>query len=45
MAVSGDRKIDPDGRCKTSVGSTVDVPNATWSNTIGVPELIPVLVK
>jgi len=22
-----------------SVGSTVDVPNATWSNTIGDPEL------
>jgi hypothetical protein len=35
VAVSGDRKIDSDGRCKTSVGSTVDLPNATWSNTIG----------
>jgi hypothetical protein len=35
VAVSGDRKIGPDGRCKTSVGSTVDVPNATYTNTIG----------
>ena len=25
-----------------SVGNTVDVPNATWSNTIGAPELITV---
>jgi hypothetical protein len=36
------RKIDADGRCKTPVGSTVDVANATWSNTIGAPELIAV---
>jgi len=42
VAVSGERKIDADGRCKTSVGSTVDVPNATWTNTIGAPELIAV---
>lgn len=37
IAVSGDRKIDADGRCKTSVGNTVDVPNATYKNTIGSP--------
>jgi hypothetical protein len=42
VAVSGDRKIGPDGRCKTPVGSTVDVANATWTNTIGAPELIAV---
>lgn len=42
VAVSGGRKIDADGRCKTAVGSTVDVANATWTNTIGAPELIAV---
>jgi hypothetical protein len=42
VAVSGGRKIDADGRCKTPVGSTVDVENATWTNTIGAPELITV---
>ncbi len=42
VAVSGGRKIDADGRCKTPVGSTVDVQNATWTNTIGAPELITV---
>ena len=42
VAVSGGRKIDADGRCKTDVGNTVDVPNATWSNTIGASELITV---
>jgi hypothetical protein len=41
-AVSGGRKIEADGRCKTPVGSTVDVANATWTNTIGAPELIAV---
>ena len=39
VAVSGGRKIGPDGRCKTSVGSTVNVANATYSNTIGAPVL------
>ncbi len=39
VAVSGGRTIDADGRCKTSVGNTVDVPNATWKNTIGTPLL------
>ena len=42
VAVSGGRKIEADGRCKTPVGSTVDVANATWTNTIGAPELIAV---
>ena len=40
VAVSDDRKIDNNGRCKTAVGNTVDVANATWTNTIGDPELI-----
>jgi hypothetical protein len=42
VAVSGGREIGPDGRCKTSVGSTVDIENASWTNTIGGPELIAV---
>jgi hypothetical protein len=42
VAVSGGRKIDSDGRCKTEVGNTVDVPNATWTNTIGAGEFITV---
>ncbi len=36
---SGDRKPGPDGKLP-SVGSTVDVENAIWTNTIGAPELI-----
>jgi len=39
VAVSGGRKIGPDGRCKTSVGSTVDVANASYTNTIGATTL------
>ena len=39
VAVSGGRKIGPDGRCKTSVGNTVDVANATYSNSIGAAYL------
>ena len=35
------RKPDADGKVPP-VGSTVDVPNATWTNTIGDPELITV---
>ncbi len=31
VAVSGGRKIDRDGRCKTSVGNTVDVANASYT--------------
>jgi hypothetical protein len=42
VAVSGGRAIDAEGRCKTPVGNTVDVDNATWTNTIGAPELITV---
>jgi hypothetical protein len=38
VAVSGDRKIDADGHSKTPVGNTVDVANATWTNTIGAAE-------
>ena len=39
VAWSGDRKPGADGKLP-SVGSTVDVKNATWTNTIGAPELI-----
>jgi hypothetical protein len=42
VAVSDGRKIGPDGRCKTPVGNTVDVANATWTNTIGQAEFISV---
>jgi hypothetical protein len=42
VAVSDGRSIGADGRCNTAVGNTVDVENATWSNTIGAPELIAV---
>ena len=37
VAVSGGRKIGPDGRCATPVGNSVDVANATYTNTIGTP--------
>ena len=36
---SGDRKPGPDGKLPP-VGSTVDLVNATWTNTIGAGELI-----
>jgi hypothetical protein len=35
VAVSDGRKIGRDGTCKKKVGSTVDVENATYSNSIG----------
>ncbi len=35
VAVSDDRRINKDGVCSTSVGSRVDVSNATYTNTIG----------
>jgi hypothetical protein len=41
VAWSGNRKPGPDGKVPT-VGSTVDVANATWTNTIGASELITV---
>ena len=42
VAWSGDRKADPKTGKVPSVGSTVDLANATWTNTIGAPELIAV---
>jgi hypothetical protein len=42
VVVSDNRQIDTDGRCRTAVGNTVDVAKATWTNTIGDPELIAV---
>jgi hypothetical protein len=42
VAVSDGRRIGPDGRCKTPVGNTVDLKKATWTNTIGAPDLITV---
>lgn len=39
VAWSGDRKPGTDGKLP-SVGSTVDLANASWTNTIGAPELI-----
>ena len=41
VAWSGDRKPDAKGKLP-SVGNTVDVANATWTNTIGASELITV---
>lgn len=38
---SGDRKPGADGKVP-AVGNTVDVASATWSNTMGSPELIAV---
>jgi hypothetical protein len=35
IAVSDGRTIGADGRCRTPVGSTVDVDNATYANSIG----------
>ena len=41
VAWSGDRTLAADGKLPP-VGSTVDVANASWTNTIGTPELIGV---
>jgi hypothetical protein len=41
VAWSGERQPGADGRLP-AVGNTVDVANATWTNTIGDPELIAV---
>ncbi|MCZ6771235.1 MAG: DUF3604 domain-containing protein [Proteobacteria bacterium] len=35
VAVSGGREIDADGRARESVGSTVDIEEATFTNAIG----------
>jgi hypothetical protein len=42
VAWSGGRKPDPKTGKLPPVGDTVDVANATWTNTIGAPELIAV---
>jgi hypothetical protein len=42
VAVSGGREIGVDGRARTPVGNTVDLAGATWTNTIGAPEMIAV---
>jgi hypothetical protein len=39
VAVSDDRKIANDGRCKIPVGNTVNVKEATYTNAIGDPYL------
>jgi hypothetical protein len=39
VAVSDGREIGKDGRCKTQVGSTVNVADASYTNTIGDPLL------
>jgi len=39
VAWSGDRQPDVDGKL-LAVGNTVDVANATWTNSIGTPELL-----
>ncbi|MEH6583413.1 MAG: DUF3604 domain-containing protein [Halioglobus sp.] len=42
LAVSDGRKIDKNGRCTKAVGNTVDLETATWSNSIGDPQLTTV---
>jgi hypothetical protein len=39
LAVSGNRRIGSDGRCKDPVGNTVNVEQATYTNAIGAPFL------
>ena len=40
VVVSDGREIAPDGRSKTPLGSTVDVANASYTNTIGDPLML-----
>jgi len=42
VAWSGERSIDPDSKRLPPVGSTVDIANATYSNTIGAEQLAAV---
>jgi hypothetical protein len=42
VAWAGARKADASTGKLPSVGNTVDIANATWTNTIGAPELIAV---
>lgn len=42
VAWSGDRRPDPKTGKVPEVGTTVDIENATWTNTIGASELIAV---
>ena len=37
VVVSDGRKIGADGRCKTPVGSTINIADASYTNTIGDP--------
>lgn len=39
VAVSDQRIIDAEGRCKTAVGDTVNLEIPSWTNTIGASEL------
>ncbi len=39
VAVSDNRSIGADGRCRTKVGNTVNVAKATYTNSIGDPLL------
>jgi hypothetical protein len=39
VAVSDERSIDSDGRCRTPVGNTVNIPDASYTNPIGDPLL------
>ena len=40
MSVSDSRVIGKDGRCTTPVGTTVNIPDASYTNTIGDPVLM-----
>ena len=39
VAVSGDRQIGGDGRCRQAVGNTVDLATGKYTNTIGATQL------